>query len=87
MTRRTRSAVMVSASSISIRMKRRLPPSWALSFKTAWAVVPEPAKLSRISASLLVAICKIRSISVLGFGFEKSASVSLKNFLNSFLAS
>lgn len=37
-------------------------------FRTAWAVVPEPAKESRIIDALSEAICKIYCNSAVGFG-------------------
>jgi len=49
-----------------------LPPSLALRFKTAWAVVPLPIKLSKIIEFLFVANCKARSIVPIGLGLGKS---------------
>ena len=48
-------------------LRRRLPPSCALRFMTAWAVVPLPANESRISESLSVASRKINSTRATGF--------------------
>ena len=59
-----------------------LPPSSLFIFKTACAVVPEPAKESRTMESLSVAILKILSMSRLGFAVSngtlpsKSALIS-----------
>ena len=52
-------------------IKRRLPPSSALSCMTAWAVVALPLKKSRImsSLSLDVTICSIRTNNDGGLGY------------------
>ena len=54
----------------------RCPPSALFMFKTAWAVVPEPAKESRINASGSAAIRKTNSIRRDGFGVSKVARPS-----------
>ena len=53
-------------------MNLRLPPSSVLSFITAWAVVADPEKKSKIKSLLLVAILVIRFISSLGYKIVES---------------
>ena len=49
-------------------MKRRLPPSFLFRARTAWAVVPLPAKESRTSASL-------SSVAMLKIAFNESVAL------------
>ena len=70
------SLVSALASAFDTRMKRRLPPSSAFIFMTAWAVVPEPAKKSSTMSSGPVAMRRMRSIKPVGFGVEKARASS-----------
>ena len=96
MTRRTRvaqtslqrffSGSSVVASVLETKIKRRFPPSSAFIFRTACAVVPLPAKKSRMMSFLLAAIVRIREINEEGFGVEKDRAASGRRDCNSFLA-
>jgi len=54
--------------SISIKMKRRLPLSSLLSCRTAWPVVPEPAKESSTMSSFRVLARTNERINETGLG-------------------
>src|SRR5690554_967715 len=61
-------------------MNLRLPPSSALSCITAWAVVAEPEKKSRIMSSFCEENLNNLSIKLIGLGLEKKVVVRTISF-------